>query len=59
VSESSPNPAAPSIDLLRATAAQQGVFPEDEDLAGVLGFLEVVLPRLAEIERRLPPETPA
>jgi len=32
---------------------------EDEDLAGVLGFLEVVLPRLADLEQRLPPETPA
>ena len=57
-SESSPNPAAPSIGFLRATAAQQGVFVEDKDLAGVLGFLEVVLPRLAELEERLPPETP-
>ena len=59
MSESSPNAAAPSIDFLREAAAQQGVFPEDEDLAAVLGFLDVVLPRLAEIERRLPPETPA
>jgi hypothetical protein len=25
----------------------------------VLAFLEVVLPRLAELEQRLPPETPA
>jgi len=58
VSESSPKPAAPSIEFLRATAAQQGVFPTDEDLQGVLGFLEVVLPRLAEIEERLPPGTP-
>jgi hypothetical protein len=59
VTESSPTPPAPSIDFLRAAAAQQGVFVEDEDLAGVLGFLEVVLPRLAELEQRLPPETPA
>ncbi|HZR91799.1 MAG TPA: hypothetical protein VFA44_05245 [Gaiellaceae bacterium] len=56
-SESSPPPAAPSIDLLRGLAAQQGVFPTDEDLTGVLGFLEVILPSLVEIERRLPPET--
>jgi len=59
MSESSPTPATPSIDFLRAAAAQQGVFVEDEDLAGVLGFLEIVLPRLADIEQRLPPETPA
>jgi hypothetical protein len=58
VTESSPTPPAPSIDFLRAAAAQQGVFVEDEDVAGVLAFLEVVLPRLAELERRLPPETP-
>jgi hypothetical protein len=57
--ESSPPPPAPSIDFLRATAAQQGVFVEDEDLAAVLGFLGVLLPRLADIEQRLPPETPA
>jgi hypothetical protein len=31
----------------------------DEDLDGVLGFLEVVLPRLAELEERLPRDTPA
>ena len=58
MTESSPTPPAPSIDFLRAVAAQQGVFVEDEDLAGVLGFLEVVLPKLAELEQRLPPETP-
>ena len=56
-SESSPNVAAPSIEFLRAVAAQQGVSVEDEDLAGVLGFLEIVLPRLAELEQRLPAET--
>jgi hypothetical protein len=59
VTESSPSPPPPSIDFLRAAAAQQGVFVDDEDLEGVLGFLEVVLPRLADIEERLPPETPA
>jgi len=58
VSESSPKPAAPSLDFLRHAAAQQGVFPLDEDLEGVLGFLEVVLPKLAELEGRLPAETP-
>jgi hypothetical protein len=59
VTESNPTAPAPSIDLLREVAAQQGVSPTDEDLAAVLGFLEVVLPRLAELEARIPPETPA
>ena len=59
MNESSPYGVAPSIDFLRAVAAQQGVFVEDEDLEAVLGFLEVVLPRLAEIEERVPPGTPA
>jgi hypothetical protein len=58
MSESSPAP-TPSIEFLREVAAQQGVSPEREDLVAVLGFLELVLPRLAEIEERLPPETPA
>jgi hypothetical protein len=59
MNESSPNAAVPSVGFLREVAAQQGVFPTEEDLQGVLGFLELILPRLAEIERRLPPETPA
>src|SRR5206468_12642122 len=40
MTESSPAPATPSIDFLRAAAAQQGVSVSDEDLEGVLGFLE-------------------
>ena len=59
MTESSPSPPIPSIDFLRAAAAQQGVFVEQDDIAGVLAFLEVLLPRLAELEQRLPPETPA
>ena len=59
MNESSPSPATPSIDFLRAAAAQQGVSPSDEDLEGVLGFLEVILPRLEEIEGRIPPGTPS
>jgi hypothetical protein len=47
----------PSAELLRALAEAQGVFPEDADLESVRGFLDVVLPRLAEIERELPPGT--
>lgn len=44
------------MEHLRALAAAQGVFPEDEDLEGVLGFLERILPALDELEERLPPE---
>jgi hypothetical protein len=50
-SESSP------IERLREVAAVQGVHPSDEDLAGVRDFLDRILPALAEIEERLPPET--
>jgi hypothetical protein len=59
MSESSPGRPTPSIEFLRAAAAQQGVFVEPDDLVAVLGFLEVVLPKLADIEDRLPPEMPA
>ena len=52
--ESSPQP---SLELLRELAARQGVAPDDADLEAVLGFLNVILPALAEIERTLPPET--
>jgi hypothetical protein len=47
-----------SIDLLRALAERQGVYPHDEDLEAVQAFLATVLERLAEIEDALPPETP-
>jgi hypothetical protein len=50
-SESSP------LDQLREAAAAQGVHPTDEDLEGVRDFLDRILPALAEIEARLPPET--
>jgi hypothetical protein len=45
------------VSALRELARQQGVEPTDEDLEGVLGFLNRILPALAEIEERLPPET--
>jgi len=50
--ESTPLPA------LRALSARQGVEPTDEDLEAVAAFLQTVLERVAELERRLPPETP-
>jgi hypothetical protein len=48
----------PSIEFLRSLAAQQSVHPDEEDLEAVLGFLSAILPALADIERRLPPELP-
>ena len=45
------------LSALREMAAQQGVEPTDEDLEGVLDFLTRILPALADIEERLPPET--
>ena len=46
------------VDALRELAAAQGVRPTDDDLAAVQSFLEVILPTLAELEERLPPELP-
>jgi hypothetical protein len=51
--ESSP---VPGLEHLQALAAAQGVFPEDDDLEGVLAFLTRILPALGELEERLPPE---
>jgi hypothetical protein len=50
---------APEIELLRRIAAGQGVYPSDDDLTAVLGFLSTILPALADLEERLPPETQA
>ncbi len=49
----------PTLEFLRELAARQGVAADDADLEAVLGFLNVILPALAEIERTLPPEAPA
>ena len=51
--ESSP---VPAVEHLRALAAAQGVFPEDDDLEGVIGFLTRILPALRELEEILPAE---
>jgi hypothetical protein len=48
-----------SLELLRRLAEAQGVAPSDEDLRAVEGFLEALLPALAELEERLPAETQA
>ena len=47
----------PSIELLREVAAQQGVHPVRADLEAVQGFLSVLLPAFAELERKVSPET--
>ena len=44
----------PSIDQLREAAAGQGVHPTDEDLEAVQGFLRVLLPAFAELEKLVP-----
>ena len=46
-----------SLDFLRELAARQGVHPEEADLEGVRGFLENILPALAELEKLVPEET--
>jgi hypothetical protein len=48
----------PDVSYLRAAATESGVFPEDADLELVLDFLNAILPRLAELEDRLPPGMP-
>jgi hypothetical protein len=53
--ESSPGKSGP-LDRLREAAAAQGVHPTDEDLEAVRDFLDRILPVLAEIEERVPPE---
>jgi hypothetical protein len=45
------------LQRLREAAAAQGVHPTDGDLEGVRDFLERILPVLAELEERVPPET--
>jgi hypothetical protein len=50
-------PESSPVEALREAAAAQGVHPTDEDLEDVRGFLDLILPALAEIEARLPPET--
>jgi hypothetical protein len=49
-------PESSPIESLREAAAVQGVYPTDADLEGVRDFLDLIMPALAEIEQRLPPE---
>jgi hypothetical protein len=48
------SPPPSEIELLRAICERQGVVPEDADLEAVQGFLDAILPALAEVERRIP-----
>jgi len=41
---------------LRDAAGAQGVHPTDADLDGVRDFLDRILPALADIEERIPPD---
>ncbi len=47
-----PEPAG--LAVLRELCERQGVSPDDADLQAVQGFLQVILPALAELEERLP-----
>ena len=49
--ESSP---VPAVEHLRALAAAQGVYPDDDDLEAVIGFLTRILPALRELEEQVP-----
>jgi hypothetical protein len=51
-------PESSPVQRLREAAAAQGVHPTEEDLEGVREFLDRILPALAELEERVPPETP-
>ena len=48
------SPPPSEIELLRSICERQGVSPEDADLEAVRGFLDTILPALAELERLIP-----
>ena len=48
--------AIPSPAELRRIAEAQGVTPTEEDVEAVRALLEILLPAVAELERRFPPE---
>ena len=43
----------PSVQHLRERCAAEGVHPTDDDLEGVVAFLDTILPKLGEIEASL------
>jgi len=48
------SPPLSRIELLRSICERQGIEPEDADLEAVRGFLDAILPALAELEGRIP-----
>jgi hypothetical protein len=48
------HPVPSELDLLRGLCERQGISPEDADLEAVRGFLDVILPALEDLERRIP-----
>jgi len=47
------SPPPSGIELLRSICERQGIEPADADLEAVRGFLDAILPALAELERLL------
>ena len=47
-------PVPSELELLRRLCERQGISPEDADLEAVRGFLDVILPALEDLERRIP-----
>jgi hypothetical protein len=47
----------PSLEELRRQARAQGIEPADVDLERVRGFLTVLFPQFAELERLVPADT--
>jgi hypothetical protein len=45
----------PSVQHLRERCAAEGVHPSDDDLEGVVAFLDTILPMLGQIEASLRP----
>lgn len=52
------SPPSSDLELLRSICERQGVSPEDADLEAVRGFLDAILPALAELEGRIPEAIP-
>ena len=47
-------PAVTNVAAAVRDGERQGVVPEDADLEAVRGFLDAILPALAELERSIP-----
>jgi hypothetical protein len=49
-------PDLPELQLLRSLCEREGISPDDDDLRGVQGFLQAILPALEDLENRLADE---